>query len=108
MTHKELTLAACLAIACTAGGTAAAQSWTPQRNVEIVVGSAPGGSNDKTARTVERTLTGNKLVPTPVTVVNRPGGGSTIAFNYVVQKNADPHVLMVGTPSLLIGASFFL
>ena len=27
-----------------------AQAWSPQRNVEIVVGSAPGGSNDRTAR----------------------------------------------------------
>ena len=31
-----------------------AQGWTPQRNVEIVVSSAPGGSNDRTARQVEK------------------------------------------------------
>lgn len=80
---------------------AQAQSWSPQRNVEIVVGSAPGGSNDKTARTVEHILTTSKLVPTSVTVVNRPGGGSTIAFNYVMQRAGDAHYLMVGTPSLL-------
>jgi putative tricarboxylic transport membrane protein len=29
------------------------QTWSPQKNVEIVVTSAPGGSNDKTARTVD-------------------------------------------------------
>ena len=81
--------------------TAAAQSWSPQRNVEIVVGSAPGGSNDKTARTVERIITQAKLVPVSVTVVNRPGGGSNIAFTYVQQHAGDPHYLMVGTPSLL-------
>ena len=40
----------------------AAQAWVPQKNVEIVVGSAPGGSNDKTARTVERILLQGKLV----------------------------------------------
>lgn len=94
--------ATCITIAAI-GGNAAAQapSWSPQRNVEIVVGSAPGGSNDKTGRTVEHILTTNKLVPTSVTVVNRPGGGSTIAFNYVLQRAGDPHYLMVGTPSLL-------
>ena len=78
-----------------------AQSWSPQKNVEIVVGSAPGGSNDKTARSVERMIQQLKLVPTSVTVNNRPGGGSNIAFGYVQQHAGDPHYLMVGTPSLL-------
>lgn len=79
----------------------AAEGWSPQRNVEIVVGSAPGGSNDKTARAVERALVDKKLVPTSLTVVNRPGGGSSIAFTYVSQKQADPHTLLVGTTALL-------
>jgi len=87
--------------AASASAAAQAQSWSPQRNVEIVVGSAPGGSNDKTARTVEHILTVNRLAPTSVTVVNRPGGGSTIAFNYVMQRAGDAHYLMIGTPSLL-------
>jgi putative tricarboxylic transport membrane protein len=78
-----------------------AQTWSPQKNVEIVVGSAPGGSNDKTARTVERLLALKKLVPTSVIVNNKPGGGSNIAFTYVQQHVGDPHYLMVGTPSLL-------
>jgi putative tricarboxylic transport membrane protein len=84
-----------------AAGTAAAQGWTPQRNIEIVVGSAPGGSNDKTARTVERILVSNKLVRAPITVVNRPGGGSSIAFTFVSQRAGDPHTLLVGTTALL-------
>ena len=40
------------------GSSGWAQGWAPQKNVEIVVGSAPGGSNDKTARQVEKILTG--------------------------------------------------
>lgn len=83
------------------GPVSQAQSWSPQKNVEIVVGSAPGGSNDKTARSVERALVDLKLVPTSVTVVNKPGGGSTIAFTYVQQRAGDPHVLLVGTTALL-------
>lgn len=79
----------------------AQQSWSPSRNVEIVVGSAPGGSNDKTARTVERAIVEGKLIPTSLTVVNRPGGGSSIAFNYVNQKKGDPHTLLIGTTALL-------
>jgi putative tricarboxylic transport membrane protein len=98
---KPLSVIATCIVAAAAAASAQAQSWSPQRNVEIVVGSAPGGSNDKTGRTVEHILTANKLVPTSVTVVNRPGGGSTIAFNYVMQHPGDAHYLMVGTPSLL-------
>lgn len=82
--------------------TCAAQGgWTPQRNVEIVVGSAPGGSNDKTARSVERALIDHKLINTSISVVNKPGGGSTIAFTYVSQRAGDPHTLLVGTTALL-------
>jgi putative tricarboxylic transport membrane protein len=83
------------------GPVSQAQSWSPQKNVEIVVGSAPGGSNDKTARSVERALVDLKLVPTSVTVVNKPGGGSAIAFTYVQQRAGDPHTLLVGTTALL-------
>jgi len=85
----------------TVSAGATAQAWSPQRNVEIVVGSAPGGSNDKTARSVEHALMGQKLVNTSVTVVNKPGGGSSIAFTYVTQRQGDPHTLLVGTTALL-------
>jgi putative tricarboxylic transport membrane protein len=85
------------------GATGWAQGWTPQRNVEIVVTSAPGGSNDKTARTVERILTAHKLVGTSLTVVNKPGGGGRIAFAYVDQHAGDPHYLLIGTTGLLTG-----
>jgi len=87
-----------LAFFCTA---AAAQGWIPQKNVEIVVGSAPGGSNDRTARFVERMLREHKLVNTSVTVVNKPGGGSQISFAYVNQHAGDAHYLLIGTTALL-------
>jgi putative tricarboxylic transport membrane protein len=91
-----------IATALLALGTAAhAQGWSPQKNVEIIVGSAPGGSNDKTARQVEKILTENKLVSASINVVNKPGGGSNIAFAYVGQRAGDPHTLLIGTTALL-------
>jgi putative tricarboxylic transport membrane protein len=78
-----------------------AQGWSPQKNVEIVVGSAPGGSNDKTARQVEKILSDNKLVNASLNVVNKPGGGGSIAFTYVSQHAADAHYLLIGTTALL-------
>jgi putative tricarboxylic transport membrane protein len=78
-----------------------AQGWVPQKNVELVVPNPPGGSNDKTARTVERILTANKIGPSSLTIVNRPGGGGSIAYTYVQQHAGDPHYLVVAGPALL-------
>ena len=80
-----------------------AQSWSPKRSVEIVVGFAPGGSQDLTARTVERLLVASKLVNVPVAVVNKPGAGGSIAYAYVSQRPADGHTLMVAGTSLISG-----
>ncbi len=78
-----------------------AQTWSPQKNVEIIVGSAPGGSNDKTARAVEKAIVEGKLIPATLSVVNKPGGGGSIAFSFVSQKKGDAHTLLVGTTALL-------
>lgn len=95
-------------LAC-ASAAAGAQAWVPQKNVEIVAGSAPGGSNDNTARTLERILGANKLVPTTITVVNKPGGGAMIANTYVSQRAGDPHYLLIAGSGIasnhIIGAS---
>lgn len=94
------------AFAC---GIATAQAWVPTRNVEIVAGSAPGGSNDKTARFLERLLAQYKLVPTTITVVNKAGGGGSIAYTYAAQKAGDAHVLAVTSDNIfsnhIVGAS---
>ena len=47
-----------------------AQSWKPSRPVALVVGAAPGGSIDLTARLLQRTMDQQTLVPTPVVVIN--------------------------------------
>jgi putative tricarboxylic transport membrane protein len=88
---------------------AQAQGWSPQKNVEIVANSAPGGSNDKTARTLEHVLMTLKLAPTSLTVVNKAGGGGSIGYTYLAQHAGDPHYLMVAGDGLLsnhvLGAS---
>ena len=93
-------LLSALALACIPC-TAGAQQWAPQKNVELVVPNPPGGSNDKTARTVERILVSGKLIPSSLTVVNKSGGGGSIAYSYVQQHPGDPHYLVVAGPALL-------
>jgi len=93
-------LALALAASVVAPGSRA-QSWRPERPVEIVVPSAPGGSNDKTARTLEKVLHDRKLVPVASTVVNKPGGGNAMTMSYVNARPGDGHYLMIGTPTIL-------
>jgi len=98
VTFTRVVVGAVLAIVASGAG---GQGWSPQRNVEIVVGSAPGGSNDRTARQVERILVEHRLVGATISVVNRPGGGSNIAFAYVNQHAGDGHYLLIGTTALV-------
>ena len=80
---------------------AAEPAWSPRKNVEIVAASAPGGSNDNTARLIERVLSANKLVAATITVVNKPGGSGTVAHTYVVQRAGDPHTLGIITSAIV-------
>jgi putative tricarboxylic transport membrane protein len=90
-----------IAAAALTTGLTFAQEWKPQRNVEIVVTTSPGGSNDATARALERIFTAHKLVASSVTVVNKPGGGGGIAYAYVNQRPADGHTLLLASGTIL-------
>ncbi len=50
------------ALALLGVGCAQAQGWAPQKNVELIVPVAPGGTIDKLARAIERTFVAGKLV----------------------------------------------
>lgn len=92
-THATL---AVLAIAQAAA--VGAQGWKPERPVEFVVGTSPGGSIDRTARTAAAILQEKGLVAT-VTVVNRAGAGGLIAYQSVM--NGQPHQLAFGSLTML-------
>ncbi|MGH8662102.1 MAG: hypothetical protein ACREUB_10115 [Burkholderiales bacterium] len=69
---------------------APAQQWKPDRPVELVVGSAPGGSPDVMARLVQSIFQATGLVPTSA-VVNKPGAANTIGWAYLNQHAGDAH-----------------
>ena len=106
--HLRLS-AAGLALAVLAVQANAQPAWQPTKNIEIVVPSAPGGSNDKTARSIERVIQDKRLLNATLTVVNKPGGGNAMTMNYLNLHMGDAHYLMIGTPTILtnhiIGAS---
>lgn len=80
---------------------AAAQGWRPELNIELIAPSAAGGGSDTLARLVQRLLQGNKLVETPLTVVNKPGAGGAIAWTALSQSPGDGHHVAISTANLL-------
>lgn len=78
-----------------------AQSWKPEKTVEVVVSSAPGGSNDRIARIIQKIVQEQKLLPVPVAVLNKPGGNQTISRAYINQNPGDGHYLDIGNPTLI-------
>lgn len=91
--HHSLLAAARL---CLSAATCA-QPWSPQKNVEIVVPSAPGGTNDKLARQFERTVTTGESL----TVVHKSGAGGQLAYTYLGPQAGDAHYLLIAAPTLL-------
>lgn len=80
--------------------TQAQAPWKPDKPVELIVGAAPGGANDRIGRTLQRLLQDGR-VPTPVNVVNKPGGGQSVAFAYLNTHAGNPHYLGLASSSWL-------
>ncbi len=76
-------------------------AWKPDKAVEIVIGTSPGGPQDRQGRLLQRVLQDRKLVDLPVTVVNKPGGGGAVGLAYVAQHPGDGHIMQIVAQSLL-------
>lgn len=84
-----------------AATSAAAQvPWRPEKQVEIILPTAPGGGNDTVARLMQKALQDQKLLTTPILVLNKPGGNQTVSVSYHAQHRADPHYLLFATSTL--------
>jgi putative tricarboxylic transport membrane protein len=91
--------AAWLGIVALVCASAAHAQWKPERNVEVLVGTAAGGPLDTTARIMQRIV--EPKVGQPVNVVNRTGGGHAIALAYLNQQAGNGHFLAMSTPNLI-------
>lgn len=89
-----------LALAATAAPLGA-QTWSPSRNVEFVVGAGAGGGNDRTARSIQRLFQERKVVPASILIMNKPGAGGGIAQSYLNQHAGDAHYLLITNPALI-------
>jgi putative tricarboxylic transport membrane protein len=89
------------AFCVTAAAPCAAQpAWKPEKPVEFVVLSAPGGGNDRTARLMQKIWRESRWLDN-VNVLNKPGGGGALAYTYVSQHAGDGHYVAVVRKGLL-------
>ena len=77
----------------------------PTRPVKLVLGFAPGGPADILARLVSQRL--SERLGQPFVIENHPGGGTTIATEYVVRAAPDGYTLLWATSSFAINASLY-
>ena len=76
-------------------------AWKPSRPVALVVGATPGGSLDLTARLIQRIWDQQRAIGQPVIVVNKPGAGQGLAWDYMRDKGAQGHAIALGGPNLI-------
>lgn len=72
-----------------------AQAVYPDKPVKIIVGFAPGGTNDIVARTIAIKL--QDKLKQPFVVENKPGASSAVGTDFVAKAKADGYTLLVSS-----------
>jgi tripartite-type tricarboxylate transporter receptor subunit TctC len=96
-------IAALIVLASLCSYSAAHAAEYPTKPVRLVIGFAPGGGTDTTARALSTKLTAS--LGQQVIVDNRPGHSGTIAADITAKAVPDGHTLLLGTIALVINPS---
>jgi tripartite-type tricarboxylate transporter receptor subunit TctC len=102
--RRFLNLAGAAAAACVALRPASAQAY-PARPLRWIVGFAPGGSTDILARVVGQWL--SERLGQPIVIENRPGAGSNVATEMVVNAPPDGYTLLMISPAHAVNATLY-
>ena len=89
-------LALTFGIAVSAASAHAQTAW-PTKPIKILVGYAPGGSTDVTARIIGQAL--SERLGQPVIIENRPGAAGNIAAEAAARADPDGYTLTMSTSS---------
>src|SRR5712692_2772725 len=97
-----------LAAGAAALPAASRRGWSqgyPVRPVRLIVGFTPGGPTDISARLIGQWLT--ERLGQPFVIENRPGAGSNIAIDAVVNSAPDGYTLLVVSTSATVSMTFY-
>jgi tripartite-type tricarboxylate transporter receptor subunit TctC len=97
--HLRTGIAIFVAIAGLSCAGAFAADAYPTRPIKMIVGFAPGGGTDLTARPVAAKL--SELLGQQVIVENRPGAAGNIATEQVARAAPDGYTILMGTIAAL-------
>ncbi|WP_431283570.1 Bug family tripartite tricarboxylate transporter substrate binding protein [Humitalea sp. 24SJ18S-53] len=84
-------------------GTQARAQNFPTRPIRMVIGFAPGGIVDFTARSITQAL--GDLAGQSVVAENRTGGGGVVGTDYVAKAAPDGYTLLISDPSITVNPS---
>ncbi len=74
-------------------------SWRPEREIEIVAGTPPGGGLDRAARALLQAI--RSIAPgLSSSVVNIPGDGARKCWETIERRAGDPHVVAISSSNL--------
>ena len=80
-------------------GTSLANDPFPIKPIKLIVGFAPGGSADTSARVFQNKM--SELLKQPVVIENRPGGGGNVALDALIKSPPDGYTIMFCTMGAL-------
>ena len=77
----------------------------PRKPIRVVVPFQPGGGSDTFVRIVQKATNDNELMPQPLVVVNKPGGGTSIGSSYVKDARPDGYTVLCLHEALMVAKS---
>ncbi|MEK4304307.1 MULTISPECIES: tripartite tricarboxylate transporter substrate binding protein [Oceanobacillus] len=91
----------CILLAGCSENTSEGKGTFPEKNIEIIAPASPGGGWDRTARSAQRAMNADGTVEEDITVVNKPGGGGEVGWQYLMQQDA--HFAALNSSLLITG-----
>ena len=92
-----LGLGAALSIGSAHGATA----WKPEKAIQFIAPNAAGGGADRILRIMVNVLQERGQTDATISVVNKPGGGGAVAYNYLNLHPGNGHLVALGSRALL-------
>ncbi|MBC9867693.1 MAG: hypothetical protein F7O42_07415 [Opitutae bacterium] len=77
----------------------------PRKPIRVVVPFQPGGGSDTFVRIVQKAINDNELMPQPLVIVNKPGGGTSIGSGFVKNARADGYTILCLHEALMVAKS---
>jgi putative tricarboxylic transport membrane protein len=89
-----------LAVATAISPVAAQDMKAPEGDIDLTIGAGAGSGPDLLSRKIADILNREGIVPNPIVVNNRTGGGWTVAATYVIDHAGDQNLLFEMSPTV--------